>query len=176
MAPAAGGTAPDTEKRLAQRAAAFSDPAEFVRTIKPLVEQALRHLPVAGMAVLGQAALETGWGQHVITDAAGNLSHNLFGIKAQADESNAVSVSSREFEHGRWLERKDHFRTYEGWQDSVNDYVDTITRSPRYRQAVAAGADVDGYLQALQQAGYATDPHYAEKISAVVRSISNMGF
>ncbi len=155
------------------RISAFDNPGDFVKRIKPLIDSALKNLPIPGLAVLGQAALETGWGAHVIADSTGNLSHNLFGIKAKAAEP-SVAVVSKEFEHGRWLHREDNFRTYPDWRAGISDYVDKITQSPRYRGIATSVDDIQGYLQGLQEAGYATDPGYADKIMRVVASIKEL--
>ncbi|MEM9624152.1 MAG: rod-binding protein, partial [Pseudomonadota bacterium] len=50
------------QQEQAQRQSAFASPEDFVRALKPVVERALQNLPVSVTAVVGQAALETGWG------------------------------------------------------------------------------------------------------------------
>jgi flagellar protein FlgJ len=40
-------------------------------------------------------------------------------------------------------------------------------RNERYSGAIAAGDDANRFASALQKAGYATDPSYAAKISAI---------
>ena len=40
-------------------------------------------------------------------------------------------------------------------------------RKQRYSGALAAGDDTRGFASALQRAGYATDPSYAAKITAI---------
>ncbi|MEM9623799.1 MAG: glucosaminidase domain-containing protein, partial [Pseudomonadota bacterium] len=107
----------------------------------------------------------------VIAAADGTLSHNLFGMKAKSPQEPSVAITSQEFEHGRWLAREDHFRQYADWQNSVEDYLRTISESPRYQQAMNVAADPAAYAQALQDAGYATDPQYASKLQAVVASV-----
>ena len=44
-----------------------------------------------------------------------------------------------------------------------------ITGSERYAEAVEKAADPEAYLDAIQDAGYATDPDYANKIKAILR-------
>jgi peptidoglycan hydrolase FlgJ len=48
--------------------------------------------------------------------------------------------------------------------------VRLVQGNPRYAQALAHGGDDARYLHGLQQAGYATDPRYADKILRVAGS------
>jgi len=52
----------------------------------------------------------------------------------------------------------------------MDDYGKFIATQPRYKQAVAHAQDAGKYTQALQDAGYATDPEYANKIMSVYHS------
>ncbi|HET8706796.1 MAG TPA: flagellar assembly peptidoglycan hydrolase FlgJ, partial [Pseudomonadales bacterium] len=60
----------------------FENSEEFVRTLYPIAKQAANEIGVDPKVLLAQAALETGWGKHVISDANGKSSYNLFNIKA----------------------------------------------------------------------------------------------
>ena len=163
------------QKVPAGRKSAFSSPEEFVQKLKPIVESVLAGSGLPVDAVLGQAALETGWGQQVIADTKGQLSHNLFGIKDHAKGEDSVAIHSKEFEHGRWVNKQDNFRAYPDWAASVKDYVSTITQSPRYAHLVEKVEDAMEYLAGLQEAGYATDPDYAEKIASLIPRVENGG-
>ena len=46
--------------------------------------------------------------------------------------------------------------------------MNLISGSKRYSEAVRNAADPDAYLDAIQEAGYATDPDYANKIKAIL--------
>ena len=125
--------------------------------------------------MLAQAALETGWGKSVPCNAAGDCSYNLFGIKAGSSWPGAtVNVPTLEFEDGVAVRKVDRFRAYESPADSFKDYARLIRNNPRYEAALNAGADVAGFASALQQGGYATDPNYANKITAVAREVQSM--
>ena len=52
----------------------------------------------------------------------------------------------------------------------MEDYGRFITSQPRYSRAVENASDAARYTNALQEAGYATDPEYASKIMAVYNS------
>jgi flagellar protein FlgJ len=125
---------------------------------------------VPAEALLAQAALESGWGRHVMQDGEGRSSHNLFGIKADRRWSGErVSVDTLEYRDNVAIKTRADFRAYSSFADSFADYADFIGANQRYRPALEVGADSEAYLRGLQQAGYATDPAYADKIVAILR-------
>ena len=145
---------------------------DFVRSLLPLAREAGAQLGVDPHALVAQAALETGWGKSVPANASGDSSFNLFGIKAGARWSGAtVSVPTREFESGTAVRRVESFRSYESAADSFRDYAGLIRNNPRYADAVGTGKDVAAFASALQQGGYATDPQYAVKVTAVANEV-----
>jgi flagellar protein FlgJ len=154
----------------AGKSALFDSPEAFIARLMPHAEKAAQKIGLEPKILLAQAALETGWGQHVIADADGQSSHNLFGIKAdQRWQGDTASTTTHEFIDGRKITIKAPFRAYTSIEDSFDDYVQFVQDSPRYQEALAAESG-DDYLQALQAAGYATDPRYAEKISRIASS------
>jgi flagellar protein FlgJ len=48
--------------------------------------------------------------------------------------------------------------------------VKLLKGSPRYAEALQAGADPTQFAIELQRAGYATDPAYSKKIDAILHS------
>ena len=152
----------------------FTGPQSFVDQMLPVIQQALRGVGLSATTLLSQAALETGWGQHVMRRTDGQSSHNLFGMKASKGDTDTVQVMTKEFEHGRWLNKEAVFRSYDSWTDSVQDYVQKITQHQRYSSAIDVADDPVAYSQALQDAGYATDPDYAAKIQVIVQRVTSM--
>ena len=49
-----------------------------------------------------------------------------------------------------------------------------LTDNDRYQGALQNPGNVEQFLQGLQKAGYATDPQYADKIMATLRTVSNL--
>lgn len=161
----------------AYKAAMFADQQSFIEALYPHAEKAAAALGTDTRAIIAQAAVETGWGQFVIHDQKGQSTHNLFGIKANRDwQGEQATVDTLEFNNGVPERRKAAFRQYESLEAGLTDYVDFIRSQPRYQQAVAKSADTSHYFSELQQAGYATDPQYAEKVMAVYRSDLVQGF
>ena len=119
--------------------------------------------------MLGQAALESGWGKHEITGADGQPSHNLFGIKAGGKwTGRVVSAVTTEYVNGVPTRKVEKFRAYDNYADAFKDYANLLKGNQRYQNVLANARDAVGFAQGLQKAGYATDPHYAEKITRVI--------
>ncbi len=149
---------------------AFSNPEEYIEAMRPFAEKAARELGVPTAVLIAQSALETGWGQKIMHTADGNNSHNLFGIKADARWSgNSLRVGSLEYRDGVARKEYSDFRVYDSYEDSFNDYVDFIKSNDRYQSALKQAGNGFDYINALQEAGYATDPEYAEKVSAIMQ-------
>lgn len=144
-------------------------PENFVEKLTGYAEKAAASLGVDTNVLLAQAALETGWGNHVIHTEHGENSFNLFNIKAGASWSGEkVKVTTLEYSQGVAQQERANFRRYNNYEESFNDYVNFLQTNPRYQQALAAGTDASAYAEELQKAGYATDPAYAEKIKHIV--------
>jgi flagellar protein FlgJ len=146
-------------------------PAEFVHRVLPTIRRAASALGLNPMGMLAQAALETGWGQRLPRTADGASSLNLFGIKAGEEWNGArATADTVEFSHGVATPKRSAFRAYGSIEESVGDFAKLLKNSPRYRDAVAAGGDAQAYIHGIGQAGYATDPEYADKLNQILKS------
>ncbi len=152
-------------------AGVWTSPAEFVRDIWPHAVDAASQLGVDPKVLVAQSALETAWGSKLPHRADGRSSFNLFGIKAGSDwGGERTVVSTLEYEGDRVVSEKSAFRMYDSVADSMSDYVDFLKSRARYADALNNAADPEKYSRALQRAGYATDPVYADKILRVMQS------
>lgn len=153
-------------------------PAEFVQRLLPHARRAAARLGVAPEVLIAQSALETGWGRHVMAGHGGKPSHNLFGIKATGGWSgDAVRVSTLEYRDGVARRELASFKGYPDEAASFADYVRLIGDNPRYRKALENAHSPEGYLRGLQEAGYATDPAYADKILKILeRGLPGLNF
>jgi len=163
-------TSPVVERRLPQpyqSAAQVHTPESFVSRIWHHAQQAAHELGVNVRALIAQAALETGWGKHEIKGQDGKNAHNLFGIKATGWKGERAKITTHEYRNGVRQNENADFRAYSSVAESFADYVKLLKANPRYQKALKSGDNVHGFASALQQAGYATDPGYAEKINAI---------
>lgn len=154
------------------RASLFDSAEKFIDELLPVVEKALENSPLNPVAVLAQAALETGWGQKVIHDRTGAPSFNLFGVKASDWDGPSAPIMSVEHEFDQMVPRRSEFRVYEDWQQSVKDYVKFLSGDERYQPVLEAGSDAQTFARQLQRSGYATDPDYADKLMDVMKTIT----
>ncbi len=151
----------NTDKKLSKQ-------AQFIDRILPYAQQAAEILGVDAQVLIAQSALETGWGKYLPVKADGVSSYNFFGIKAdQRWQGERLEVATREYRHGVMQQEKAEFRVYESPSQAFEDYAQFILENPRYQQALEHGSDARAYALELQQAGYATDPEYANKINRI---------
>lgn len=140
----------------------------FVSQMLPHAREAAKALGVDTNLLLAQAALETGWGQKVIKTGQGDNSFNLFNIKADKSwQGKQANANTLEFDGGVARKTVAGFRAYDSYRDSFNDYVNFIKSNPRYGEALKKAGNPTQYVRELQQAGYATDPRYAEKVMSI---------
>lgn len=128
-----------------------------------------RQTGIAAKFIVGQAALESGWGRHEMRDATGRPSHNLFGIKAGPNwRGRTVEVLTTEYENGVGKKVVERFRAYDSYGEAFRDWAQLMTSNPRYAAVLRAGRDAHGFAHGLQRAGYATDPQYGAKLARVI--------
>lgn len=143
----------------------FDSPKEYIEYMRPLAEKVATRLGVDADVLIAQSALETGWGRRIIKNDTGQSSHNLFGIKARSDwQGPSTRVDTLEFIDGTLQKTRDSFRMYESFAESFEDYAEFLMTTPRYQDAVNKSRNPGEFITALQTAGYATDPDYANKI------------
>ena len=166
-----GTTSGETAQGEGTKGQEFASPSEFVAALYPLAEEIGAEIGVDPKAIVAQAALETGWGQHTIQDASGRPAHNLFGIKADSRWTGCVvTVATHEYREGVRVNESAAFRAYDSLEDGLRDYADFLSGAGRYQEAINEKTQGDSYGHALQQAGYATDPEYGNKIERIYHS------
>jgi flagellar protein FlgJ len=142
----------------------------FQEKLEAHAQEASRTTGIPAKFMLGQAALESGWGKHEIKGRDGATSHNLFGIKAGANWTGKVAEAvTTEYVNGVAQTRVEKFRAYDSYADSFKDYAKLITGNKRYEKVLASAGDASSFAQGLQRAGYATDPNYAAKLTRIIK-------
>ena len=158
-------------------AGAFTSADSFAKTMQPEAERASKALGgVSVSALLGQWALESGWGKNVSGD------FNYFGIKADPNwKGDKKLVTTREVftpkeaqsfvkgmpgreiisQNGNNYKVLDWFRSYKSISEAVDDKVNFLKVNKRYSAAgVFETKTPEEYFSALFKAKYATDPNY----------------
>lgn len=146
--------------------------AAFSNKMASYARQASNATGLPAHFMMGQAALETGWGKREIKGPDGTPSNNLFGIKATGNwTGKVVSAVTTEYINGEKQIRVEKFRAYDSYADSFKDFANMITNSPRYQNVVNNLSSPTNYAEAMAKAGYATDPDYAKKLASVIKKI-----
>ncbi|WBY00598.1 flagellar assembly peptidoglycan hydrolase FlgJ [Ramlibacter tataouinensis] len=141
---------------------------QFVARMLPAAQAASRASGVPARLILAQAALESGWGRREIRAGDGSPSFNVFGIKADRRwAGRVVEAATTEYVDGAAQPTHAAFRAYGSYEEAFADYAKFLQANPRYA-AVRAGGDPAQAAQALQRAGYATDPDYAAKLVRIM--------
>ncbi len=153
---------------------AGEDQKSFVETMMPLAKKVAAKFGLNPLAIVAQAALETGWGKHLMRKGS-EVANNLFGIKASANTKNTTNADSYEYVNGKKVLINSKFRAYNGFEESMEDYAKLISENSRYSK-VCSAQNPDEYFEELQKAGYATDPQYANKLKRIVRNPAFQGF
>eukprot|EP01029_Cantina_marsupialis_P002368 TRINITY_DN12202_c0_g1_i3.p2 TRINITY_DN12202_c0_g1~~TRINITY_DN12202_c0_g1_i3.p2 ORF type:complete len:306 (+),score=27.76 TRINITY_DN12202_c0_g1_i3:1356-2273(+) len=158
----------------AKQPVSFDSPESFVTSMKPYAEKAASALGVDSSLLLAQAALETGWGSKMVKNSLGN-SNNLFNIKADRSwKGDKVATQTLEFHGKTAVKESASFRSYSSFEDSFNDYVKFLNENPRYETALQHQGNSENFIKGIHQAGYATDPNYADKVLRVKAKIDEM--
>lgn len=148
--------------------AVSGDSREFVNKIWPQAQAAAASLGVPAQFLVAQAALESGWGKSEIRTADGSPTYNLFGVKAGRGWQGATTeVQTTEYVNGVAQSSREKFRVYGSYAEAFNDYASVLRGSPRFA-GVLGQQDGTRFASALQGAGYATDPMYADKLSRII--------
>ncbi|CAN7546536.1 flagellar assembly peptidoglycan hydrolase FlgJ [Caballeronia sp. LjRoot34] len=147
--------------------------AAFVDRLAAPAQAASSATGIPARFIIGQAALESGWGKRQIKNTDGSSSHNVFGIKATSDWSGkTTSAVTTEYVNGKPQKVVEKFRSYDSYEDALTDYASVLKSNPRYAPVVEASRDAAGFAHGMQKAGYATDPQYAKKLISIMRHIA----
>ena len=153
---------------------AFPTAAAFVDVITPYAKAAASELGIDVNAIVAQAALETGWGNHIIKGSDGKPSLNFFGIKSSHNwEGDKATVKTLEYKDGIAAKETADFRSYKSMDAAFQDYISFLKNNPRYKHALENTNTAKDWGFQLQQAGYATDPNYGKKIASIVSRLSS---
>lgn len=165
-APAPAAAAAETTA--ATGASTSSAPKDFVNKVWPHAVEASRATGIPPQFLVGQAALESNWGRSEPRRADGSTSFNLFGIKAGKSWNGAVAeAQTTEYIDGQAQRVTGRFRAYGSYAEAFRDYANLLRNNSRYGNVVGS-QDGTEFAKRLQQAGYATDPAYADKLSRII--------
>ncbi|WP_458114848.1 glycoside hydrolase family 73 protein [Enterococcus faecium] len=142
---------------------------QFIERLVPHAQELQDGYGVLPSIILGQAILESNWGKSTLASKY----NNLFGIKAYGDQKK-ISLETKEFVNEEWITIQGDFKVYDSWEQSMDDhtqlFVQGVDWNPALYEKVITATNYQEAAQALQEAGYATDPGYAQKIIQVIET------
>lgn len=140
---------------------------DFISQVKEGAIASQKKHRVLASITIAQAILESGWGKSKLSIEC----NNLFGVKAIGGWRGAKkSYPTYEYYNGRKTLINDYFRVYKSYSESIEDHALFLVNNSRYRQHGFFNAkDYIGQANALQRAGYATAPNYAQQLISLVR-------
>ena len=140
------------------------NPIEFIMRLTTAAVASFKATGVPASITIAQAALESAWGESGLAKAG----NNLFGIKADSLwRGQTLTLNTKEFIKGQWVMVPALWRKYPSWQASIDDHAAFLKRNPRYKGCFMCQT-APAFAQALAKAGYATDPEYANKLTALM--------
>ena len=140
---------------------------EFINTFSPIVKKVSKGTGLFPSLFMAQAILESGNGNSTLS----KLHNNYFGIKASpAWTGKTALMKTTEYIGGKPVTVEAKFRKYDAPESSFLDRVLFLKQNKRYSNAgVFVAGNPFHQAQALQRAGYATDPKYAELLGSIIK-------
>ena len=133
-------------------------PTDFIRKYWDEALRSQQQTTIPALFTITQAGLESGWGKHAPR-------FNFFGIKDSASWKGDTQVlPTKEYINGQWINTTAVFRAYPDARSSFVDHGIFFIINPRYKSALQFTNDNIKFTRAISEAGYATDPQYADKL------------
>jgi flagellar protein FlgJ len=156
---------------------------DFVKKYFPYAKKVEEKTGIPAVAILAQAALESGWGKR-------SIGNNIFGIKFRKGDPGYRKVLTTEYSKdqdafkGAEIQHKDfipelnkykfkiwqYFADYKSPEQAFEKHAELLLK-PRYKHALKYKDDPKKYLKAIAESGYATAPNYAETLSKMVDAV-----
>ncbi|MBC2370388.1 GW domain-containing glycosaminoglycan-binding protein [Listeria booriae] len=140
---------------------------EFINLLAGHAQEIQDQKGILTSITLAQAILESNWGESKLATEG----RNLFGIKGEY-QKDSVTMPTQEFENNEWITVDAAFRKYPTWFESLDDHAALFLKGTSWDktkyQGVIKAKDYKTAANALQKAGYATDPGYAEKLIELI--------
>ena len=140
----------------AQRNSAYE---AYIKKYQDVAVKQMKAYHIPASIILAQALLESGAGQSELA----TKSNNHFGIKRGTDWKGKTV----KFDDDR---KGEHFRVYKSVKDSYDDHSQFLLKERYQRLFRLSILDYKGWARGLKACGYATDPHYADKLITIIET------
>lgn len=126
--------------------------------------QAAREHNIFPSVMIGQAILESAMGTSGLT----KTNHNIFGIKGTYNGEGSSWATLEDSGGGNMYQINDTFRAYPNYYTSILDYLDLLQKDWYTNAGVTTATNPHAQIQAIKDAGYATDSSYVDKVIGVI--------
>ena len=141
----------------------------FIDSIKDGAIEGWEKFKILPSITIAQAILESNWGKSNLAVKA----NNIFGIKGDYNGRKYLHDTWEVDKEGKRFNSTEWFRHYPNIGASVVDHGEFFTSTPwrsnNYKHVIGE-TDYKIAAQALSDAGYATDPQYADKLINIIET------
>ena len=131
---------------------------DYIKKYSDIAVREMKRYHIPASITLAQGLLESGAGQSTLA----RKSNNHFGIKCGGDWRGRTVGHDDDA-------RGECFRAYSHPEESYEDHSKFLAGRPRYASLFKLKiTDYKGWAHGLKKAGYATNPHYAEKLIGII--------
>jgi subtilisin family serine protease len=142
--------------------------AQFIAASVPGAQESQVEHRVPASVTLAQAILESGWGRSALS----YYDKNFFGMKCFSQGTYANGCRNHNTNEctpqGSCFATAASFRTYASAINSFRDHGSLLATNSRYRKAFDNVGEPDKFVAEMHKAGYATDPQYTQKLTALM--------
>lgn len=137
--------------------------SRYLRQYRPYADRYGAETGISPDVLLAIGASESNWG----------ASGTPFGIKGKSSSGRSKMYDTWEMINGQRVDLRDEFAEYDDPEEAYGDFVKLLQGS-RYKGAadyVKQSGDSAGFLRMINDAGYATDPEWADKVVSIANGI-----
>lgn len=149
---------------VARSASVPKNAVEFYQQYMPAARQVETETGIPASVMLAVAGHESGYGSNELARNA----NNLFSVKGQG-----YSMPAWEVVNGQNVTVPSQFRSYPDAAESFRDFA-RLMQTDRYAGAYNQRNNPQQMIRAIQQAGYATDPNWANAVQNQLGQISTV--
>lgn len=144
----------------------YNTKEEFLKMLDSHSDLAM-HYNIFPEVMMGQAILESGWGQSRLS----KQSKNIFGVKVPYNEigqGKGDLYDTKEFIDGKYVTVKAEFRRFNTYEESLRQYLSLLNGNHYNKFKVNKATNYKDQLARIKNAGYATDPNYVNSVLNVI--------
>ena len=118
--------------------------------------------------IAAQFMLESGRGANV------SGTHNYFGLKTTATDSESTWLETSEFKNGKWVKVMAPFKNFDSPEAAINYLSRLWYKDFGAYKGANNGKDINSAIQVLVDGDYATDPDYAKKLLKLLQEFEKL--